>query len=200
MKRSITIILALCLCVALGVTAFAADIDTDGGSGNTPVYLSSTVDGTPGGTPAAMAMSVTLPTSFPMAMSQNGDVTCADSCRIVNHSYGAVRVRSVSISADNGWRITAYGGKDTLAREKVDSNKFGFALRLGGGSLYSTDGASESGETLISSPQTGCYMCGAGDTTGNYLAVYYDAIVTPLSRAVVDANIADVVFVVEWDT
>ena len=100
----------------------------------------------------------------------------------------------------NGWKLTKYGDKSTLAKEKVDSNKFGFTLRLGGGSLYSTDGASESGETLISSPQTGCYMCGAGDTTGNSLAVYYDAIVTPLSRAVVDANIADVVFVVEWDT
>ena len=115
-------------------------------------------------------------------------------------STGAVRVRSVSISADNGWKITAYGGKDTLAREKVDSNKFGFALRLGGGPLCSTDGTSETGATLISAPQTGCYMCGAGDTTGNSLAVYYDAIVTPLSHAVVDANIADVVFVVEWDT
>ena len=188
------------MCLALGVTAFAADIDADGGSGTTPVYLSSTVDGTPGGTPAATAMSVTLPTSFPMAMAQNGDVTCADSCRIVNHSYGAVRVRSVSISADNGWKITAYGGKDTLAREKVDSNKFGFALRLGGGPLCSTDGTSETGAALISAPQAGCYMFGSGDTTGNSLAVYYDAIVTPLSHAVVDANIADVVFVVEWDT
>ena len=200
MKKFITIILALCMCLAVGTAALAADIETDGGSGSTPVYLSSTDDGTQGGTPAATAMSVTVPTSFPMAMAQNGDVTCADNCRITNNSYGAVRVRSVTINATNGWKLTAYGDKSTLAREKVDSNKFGFALRLGGGSQAATDGANQSGSVLISAPQSGCYMCGAGDTSGNSIAVIYDAIVTPLSQAVTNANIANVVFVVEWDT
>ena len=33
----------------------------------------------------------------PMTMSQDGDVLTADNCRITNNSYGAVRVRSVSI-------------------------------------------------------------------------------------------------------
>lgn len=199
MKKFISLVLALCMCFALGVTAFAADIETDGGSGNTPVYLSSTKDGSIGGTPAATAMSVKIPTFFPMAMSQNGDVTTADNCKITNNSYGAVRVKSVSITAKNGWKLTAFGNKSTLAKEKVDSNKFGFAIKLGSGTQVKTDNTSVTTKVLISAPTTGCYMSGAGDTTANFINIQYAAIVTPLSQAVTNANIADVVFVVEWD-
>ncbi len=199
MKKFISLVLALCMCFALGVTAFAADIETDGGSGNTPVYLSSTKDGSIGGTPAATAMSVKIPTSFPMAMSQNGDVTTADNCKITNNSYGAVRVKSVSITAKNGWKLTAFGNKSTLAKEKVDSNKFGFAIKLGSGTQVKTDNTSVTTKVLISAPTTGCYMSGVGDTTANFINIQYAAIVTPLSQAVTNANIADVVFVVEWD-
>ena len=42
-------------------------------------------------------------------------------------------------------------------------------------------------------------MSGVGDTTGNTIAIQYAAIVTPLSQAVTNANVANVVFVVEWD-
>ena len=199
MKKFIALILSLCMCFTLGATALAADIESDGGSGNTPVYLSSTEDGSIGGSPAATAMSVTIPTSFPMAMSQNGDVTTADNCRITNNSYGAVRVKSVTITAANGWKLTAFGNKSTLAKEKVDSNKFGFAIKLGNGTQVKTDTSSATSKVLIAAPTTGCYMSGVGDTTANFINSQYAAIVTPLSQAVTNANIADVVFVVEWD-
>ena len=42
-------------------------------------------------------------------------------------------------------------------------------------------------------------MTGVGDQTGNSISVIYDAIVTPLSSAVTNATIANVVFIVEWD-
>ena len=47
-------------------------------------------------------MSVTVPTALPMAMSDDGTVVTASDCKITNNSYGAVRVRSVSISAADG--------------------------------------------------------------------------------------------------
>ena len=109
MKKFITLALALCMALSASVYSFAAEIDTDGGSGSTPVYLSSTEDGTMEGDPSATAMSVTVPTALPMAMSQTGDVTTADNCQIINNSYGAVRVKSVTISAENGWSLTAFG-------------------------------------------------------------------------------------------
>lgn len=138
-SKLIALVLALCLCLSLSVSAFAAEIDSSGGSGSTPVNLSSTSDGTEGGDPSATAMRVTVPTALPMAMSQDGDVTTANNCQIVNHSYGAVRVKSVSITAASGWKLTAFGNKSILAGEKVDSNKLGFAISIGGGQQKATD-------------------------------------------------------------
>ena len=200
MKKFITLALALCMALSASVCAYAAEIDTDGGSGSTPVYLSSTNDGTMEGEPSATAMSVTVPTALPMAMSQTGDVTTADNCQIINHSYGAVRVKSVTISAENGWRLTAFGDKSTLASEKVDSNQLGFAICIGDGEWAVTDSSDESTQALISAPIAGCYMSGAGNAANNSVSVDYSAIVTPLSTPVTNANIANVVFVIEWDT
>ncbi len=199
MKKFASIALAACMMLSLLVPTYAAEINANGGSGNTPVFLSSTDDGTLDGKPAATAMSVTVPTSLPMAMAQNGDVTTATDCKIINNSYGAVRVKSVTINTAGGWKLTAFGDKSTLATEKVDSNKLGFSLAIGGGTAMKTDSENASQQTLISSPITGCYMSGIGNTSGNVVSVVYDAIVTPLSSPVTNANIANVVFVVEWD-
>lgn len=200
MKKFLATLLSLCMVFALSATAFAAEIETDGGSGSTPVYLTSTADGTLDGEPAATAMSVTLPTALPMAVSQSGDVTTADNCQIINHSYGAVRVKSVTISAANGWKLTAFADKSTLAKEKVNSNKLGFALSIGGGAQVKTDASDAATQALIDTPIPGCYLSGSGDVTANAVSVDYAAIVTPLSQAVSNANIANVIFVVEWDT
>ncbi len=200
MKKFLATLLSLCMVFALSATAFAAEIETDGGSGSTPVYLTSTADGTLDGEPAATAMSVTLPTALPMAVSQSGDVTTADNCQIINHSYGAVRVKSVTISAANGWKLTAFADKSTLAKEKVNSNKLGFALSIGGGAQVKTDASDAATQALIDTPIPGCYLSGSGDITANAVSVDYAAIVTPLSQAVSNANIANVIFVVEWDT
>ena len=42
-------------------------------------------------------------------------------------------------------------------------------------------------------------MSGVGETTGSFVSVNYSAIVTPLSGAVNNATVANVVFVIEWD-
>ena len=70
----------------------------------------------------------------------------------------------------------------------------------GGGTQVVTDTSDESSQYLISAPISGCYMSGIGNTSGNAVSVDYEAIVTPLSSAVTNANIANVVFVIEWDT
>lgn len=200
MKEFNTFVLAFCIALSASICVSATEVNTDGGSGSTPIYLSSTEDGTIEGLPSATAMSVTVPTALPMAMSQTGDVTTADNCQIINNSYGAVRVNSVTISTANGWKLTAFGDKSTLASEKVDSNKLGFAICIGDGEWAMTDSSDEFSQMLISAPIAGCYMSGIGNTFGNAVSVDYEAIVTPLSTAVTNANIANVVFVIEWDT
>lgn len=199
-KKFLSVTLALCMVFSLAAAASAAEISTNGGSGSTPVNLTTTVDGSLDGAVAATAMSVTVPTALPMAMAQDGSVTTADNCKITNYSYGAVRVASVSISTMGDWKLTAFGDKSTLAGEKVDSNQLGFAISIGGGKLMFTDASSTTTQTLISAPIAGCYMTGVGDLTGNTVSIDYAAIVTPLSYSMSSAAIASVVFVVEWDT
>ena len=131
-------------------------------------------------------------------MSDDGTVVTASDCKITNNSYGAVRVRSVSISAAEGWNLTAFGDKSSLAGEKVDSNKLGFAMSIGSGAQVAT-ASNEATQSLITAPIDGCYMTGVGDSTRNSVSVAYSAIVTPLSNVVENANVANVVFVIEWD-
>ena len=198
--KIIALILSLSMSLSFALATNAAEIEHSGGSGSTPVSLSTTTDGSIGGNPSATAMRVTVPTALPMALSQDGVVTTADNCYITNHSYGAVRVSSVSITAAGTWHLTSFGDKTTLASKKVDSNYIGFSISVGGGEVQRTDTSSEKSQMLIDRPISGCYMSGVGDPSANSVKVSYDAIVTPLSTAVTDATVATVVFIVEWDT
>ena len=78
--------------------------------------------------------------------------------------------------------------------------KLGFAISIGGGQQKATDASNANTQTLIDAPIAGCYMTGVGDSTGNTVKIDYAAIVTPLSSAVTGATVANVVFIVEWDT
>lgn len=73
-SRIMALALALCMTCALGISASAAEIETNGGAGSTPVYLSSTEDGSIGGNPSPTAMSVTVPTALPTAAQKRGPI------------------------------------------------------------------------------------------------------------------------------
>ena len=200
-KKTISLILAICMIASLAISASAANtVDASGGTGTSSVTLSSTADGSIGGDPAATKMSVTVPTVLPIAVGTDGTVSTATDAKIVNNSFGAVKVASVNIEAAQGWALTAFGSKDTLAHEKVNSNKFGFQIALGNGEKKLTDNKSASKQTLLDTAIEGCYMSGAGDQTANSVEVTYDAIVTPVSEAITNTSIASVLFVIAWDT
>ena len=200
-KKTISLILAICMIASLAISASAANtVDASGGTGTSSVTLSSTADGSIGGDPAATKMSVTVPTVLPIAVGTDGTVSTASDAKIVNNSFGAVKVASVNIEAAQGWALTAFGSKDTLAHEKVNSNKFGFQIALGNGAAQITDNKDASKQTLLDTAIEGCYMSGAGDQTANSVEVTYDAIVTPVSEAITNTSIASVLFVIAWDT
>ena len=144
-------------------------------------------------------MSVVVPTVLPIAVGTDGSVATASDAKIINNSYGAVKVNSVSIEAAQGWSLAAFGSKDSLAKVKVDSNMIGFKLALGGGTEQLTNAENAASQTLIDGAIEGCYMSGNGDQTANSIAVSYDAIVSPVSEAVVNASVASVLFVICWD-
>ena len=199
-KKTISLILAVCMIASLAISASAANtVDASGGTGTSSVTLSSTADGSLGGDPAATKMSVTVPTVLPIAVGVDGTVSTATDAKIVNNSFGAVKVANVSIEAAQGWNLTAFGDKATLAKEKVDSNKFGFQIALGNGEKKLTDNKNASKQTLLDAAVEGCFMSGVGDTSANTVAITYDAIVTPVSEAVTNTAIASVLFIIAWD-
>ena len=199
-KKIISLVLAICMMASLAIGASAANtVDTSGGTGTSSVTLSSTADGSLGGDPAATKMSVTVPTVLPIAVGTDGSVATASDAKLVNNSFGAVKVNSVSIEAAQGWNLTAFGDKATLAKEKVDSNKFGFSISLGNGAAQVTDNKNASKQTLLDAAVEGCFMSGVGDTSANSIGIAYDAIVTPVSEAVTNTAIASVLFIIAWD-
>ena len=204
-KKIISLVLAICMLASLAISASAMELPSgntvgeSGGTGTSSVTLSSTADGSLDGDPAATKMSVTVPTVLPIAVGTDGSVATATDAKIINNSYGAVKVANVSIEAAQGWNLTAFGDKATLAKEKVDSNKFGFQIALGNGEKKLTDNKNASKQTLLDTAVEGCYMSGVGDTSANTVAIAYDAIVTPVSEAVTNTAIASVLFIIAWD-
>ena len=204
-KKIVSLILAVCMIASLAISASAMELPSgntvgeSGGTGTSSVTLSSTADGSIGGDPAATKMSVTVPTVLPIAVGTDGTVSTATDAKIVNNSFGAVKVANVSIEAAQGWNLTAFGDKATLAKEKVDSNKFGFQIALGNGEKKLTDNKNASKQTLLDAAVEGCFMSGVGDTSANSIGIAYDAIVTPVSEAVTNTAIASVLFIIAWD-
>lgn len=199
LKRFLSLSMALCLSLAMMTAASAAgnEATSSGGSATSNVTLSSTADGTMDGDPAATAMSVTVPTVLPIAVGTDGTVTTATDAKITNNSYGAVKVSAVSIQAAEGWHLADFG--TNMADEKVDSNLIGMALTIGGGAQLATDDSSTETQALLTAAAEGCYMTGVGNTSGNSVAIAYDAVVSPVSNAVTNTGVASVVFTVEWD-
>lgn len=198
LKRFAALSMALCLSLSLMTAASASNEATSsGGTASSDVTLSSTEDGSLEGSPAATAMSVTVPTVLPIAVGTDGSVATASDAKITNNSYGAVKVSAVSIQAAEGWHLADF--ETNMADEKVDSNLIGFALTIGGGAQLATNESSTETQTLLDAAAEGCYMTGAGNTSGNAVTIAYDAVVSPVSSAVTNTGVASVVFTVEWD-
>ena len=199
-KKIVSLILVICMIASLAISASAANtVDASGGTGTSSVTLSSTADGSLDGDPSATKMSVVVPTVLPIAVGTDGSVATASDAKIINNSFGAVKVANISIEAAQGWSLAAFGSKDTLAHEKVNSNKFGFQLAIGGGAAAATDNKNASKQTLLDSAAEGCFMSGVGDTSANSIGISYNAIVTPISEAVTNTAIASVLFIIAWD-
>ena len=122
LKKIVSLILAVCMIASFAVVASAAEPNTvsaSGGTGTSSVTLSSTADGSLNGDPAATKMSVTVPTVLPIAVGTDGTVSTATDAKIVNNSFGAVKVNSVSIEAAQGWSLAAFGDKAIYPYEEM---------------------------------------------------------------------------------
>ena len=126
--------------------------------------------------------SVTVPTSLPLVMDQNGNVS-TPAAQIVNNSSGAVIISSVTLRSENGWKIVPYDTE--MAHQKVDAKVVGFSLN---GAATTTFGEEESLPMTVdwTIPQNGS------------LDLDYDAVISAVSQAVRSETILSAVFVLKW--
>ena len=107
MKRNcsklISLCLVLCMMLSLAVCASAAEIDTSGGSGTTPVSLTTTNGGIGGGDDGDITptkLNVTVPTTLPLAMSDEGTdhkLLLWRGAREIRHDLGGGKLASYKV-------------------------------------------------------------------------------------------------------
>lgn len=160
-----------CMLMVLPITAFAEEATT-------PVSLDA----------EAATLNVTVPTALPIAVSSTGEITCADTAKVINNSYGPVKLTEIRITAVNGWQIVAF---DTdMSKEAVGAKKIG--LKLNGDSTQA-DGS------FIAKPFNLFGLAGATDTVKPEHLIIYDAVLPAQAEAITGSTIANVVFVIDWD-
>ncbi len=180
----------LCLCMLLSMTAFAADVTAAGGSGEAPVVLTAGSDSDGDGeVDTPLKFMVTVPTSLPVHVDADGNVTVATDAKIVNNSAGAVKVTNVALEGAGGWTVKADASFDP-ASAKVNAEEFSMTLN---GEASVEGGISFSAENWTR-------MDGANDTDSDELALSYTAKVAPQGSVLTDATMANVVFTLGWDT
>lgn len=180
MRKFVSLVLALSCITALAVPAFAADINTAGGTGSADVPL----------TVEAPTFSVTVPMQLPITVDADGAVTTATDAAIVNKSHGMVQVSNVTVTGANSWALVDF--ETNMGAVAVNSKKI--ALKLNG-DVTGIDGAF--GFTAANWPTIAAKN--DADTTDE-MAIVYDAKVPAQSTAVDGTTVANVVFTVGWAT
>lgn len=171
--------LLLCMSMAFGQTAFAAEVNASGGDGTVPVEL----------TAEATTFKVRVPTILPVDVDADGVVTVADDARLVNESAGPVRVSNVAVTNENGWVLQDW---DSFVPEKakVDAKQYAMVIR--------DDKSDGSDNGLAFDPDHWPVMTAAG-TSGAAVDVIYDSKVAPQSSILTDMTMGFAVFTLGWE-
>ena len=179
MKKFVSMMLSLCLVMALSVPAFAASTISAGGDADSTVMLDA----------AAATFSVTVPTSLDMALAADGTVTCATNAKITNNGYAPVEVTAIAVNDATGWTKVAFSDATTFKTYRVNSKQY--AMKIG-----TTGSLQDASEALTSAGG----IIGTDINGGAELAFAYDGLISSFSAAATDQTVATVVFTVGWVT
>ena len=184
-KKLLSTILALVMLASMATTTFAITaapgVYESGGNESVPVTLNV----------APAIFSVTVPSVLPVSVTADGEVVCAESgeARIINYSHGAVKVTNLEIDAINGWETVDYDSAE-MHKVAVNSRLFAFTINE-----EKTTGADAITFDTANFP----VLDGANDTDSDELVIDYDALIAPQNAAVVDMDIANIVFTIAWE-
>lgn len=162
---------------AEGLIDSTKSVDPTTGSASVPVNV----------TREAATFSVTVPTTLPISVDANGNVTTATDAAINNNSGAPVAVTKVELTGQSNWTLAAYS-RDIL-NLPVDTRQFGLQMNIGG----KTVATSNSGTSDVLSDSLNAQI-----VKGQNCAVTYNALSPARTAAVSDTQIANVVFTVGW--
>ena len=131
--------------------------------------------------------SVTVPTTLPISIDADGNVTTATDAAIINSSGAPVAVTKVELVSLSDWTLAAYS-RDIL-NLPVDAKQFGLQMNIGD----KTVATSNSGTSDVLSDSLNARIA-----KGQNCAVTYNALFPAQTAAVSDTQIANVVFTVGW--
>lgn len=152
-------------------------VDSTTGSASVPVTVAR----------EAATFSVTVPTTLPISVDADGNVTTATDAAIINNSGAPVAVTKVELTSQSNWTLAAYS-RDIL-NLPVDAKQFGLQMNIGD----KTVATSNSGTSDILSDSLNARIA-----KGQNCAVNYNALFPAQTAAVSDTQIANVVFTVGW--
>lgn len=152
-------------------------VDPTTGSASVPVNV----------TREAATFSVVVPTTLPISVDADGNVTTATDTAIINNSGATVAVTKVELNSQSNWTLAAYN-RDIL-NLPVDAKQFGLQMNIGD----KTVATSNSGTSDILSDSLNAQIA-----KGQNCAVTYNALFPARTAAVSDTQIANVVFTVAW--
>ena len=152
-------------------------VDPATGSASVPVNV----------TREAAIFSVVVPTTLPIAVDADGNVTTATDATIINNSGAPVAVTKVELTSQSNWTLAAYS-RDIL-NLPVDTRQFGLQMNIGD----KTVATSNSGTSDILSDSLNARIA-----KGQNCAVTYNVLFPAQTAAISDTQIANVVFTVGW--
>lgn len=164
---------------AEGLIDSTKSVDPSTGSASVPINV----------TREAATFSVTVPTSLPIAVDADGNVTTATDAAIINNSGATVAVKSVEVIGQNKWGIAPYD-KVTVRSLPVNTMSFGLRMELGGiASATSINGPSE----ILA------YNSNIDIDRQQKLTITYDALIPAQEKGIRDTQIANVVYTIAWE-
>lgn len=162
---------------AEGLIDSTKSVDPTTGSASVPVNV----------TREAATFSVVVPTTLPISVDADGNVTTATDATIINNSSAPVAVTKVELASLSDWTLAAYS-RDIL-NLPVDAKQFGLQMNIGD----KTVATSNSGTSDVLSDSLNARI-----VKGQNCAVTYNALFPARTVAVSDTQIANVVFTVGW--
>lgn len=162
---------------AEGLIDSTKSVDPTTGSASVPVNV----------TREAATFSVTVPTTLPISVDADGNVTTATDAAIINSSGAPVAVTKVELASLSDWTLAAYS-RDIL-NLPVDTKQFGLQMNIGN----KTVATSSRGTSDVLSDSLNARIA-----KGQNCAVTYNALFPAQTAAVSDTQIANVVFTVGW--